>query len=338
MKSVLSFLKRRWWLIGLAIVIIGVLLWRNNQQARAKQEIETVTPVRKNLQQTIEFSGEVDAHERALLHFAAPGKLVYVGAQEGDAVKKWQIIANLDQRAVNKTLQKTLSTYQSQRWTFENEEDTREHRTLGESEQREADLDQFALDRSVMDVEIQSYAIDSNRLTAPFTGILVSSPVRTAGVNVSVTDEWEIANPETLYFYLLVDEVDIDMVHEEQFAIVRLDAQPDQELRAKVSKIGLVSRETSDGTAFPVELEFLDPVSVQVQRLGMNGDASIILGERTDVLSIPLDALTKRDGKSYVSVLVNGKPEEREIQTDLETDDDVEVTSGLAETDAVVLP
>jgi multidrug efflux pump subunit AcrA (membrane-fusion protein) len=78
---------------------------------------------------------------------------------------------------------------------------------------------------------------------------------------------------------------------------------------------------------------------IEKYRIGMNGDALIKLAEKR-CLTIPLDAISKRDGKVFVSVKADNQEqkEEREIKVGLESEDEIEVLEGLSENDQVVLP
>lgn len=335
-----AFLKKRWWLLLVVLGIVAGAVWFwQTKTAAANAPVKTTTAQYKDIRKTLSFSGRIDAASRVRMHFAAAGKLVYLGAQEGDAVKKYQTLATLDQRSMQKTLEKQLSLYQTERWDFENAQDDRKDRTLPQEERREAEQDQFALNRSVLDVELQSIAVESSRLTSPIAGILVTSPVKTPGVNVSVTDYFEVVDPATLYFRVHVDEVDIDELKIGQPVEVRLDARPDQVLRATVDKIAYQSTETTSGTAFAVDLKFLDAVNISEQRVGMNGDADIMLAEAKQVLVLPISAVTYRDGRYFVNIKTDsGKPEERAVETGIETDSEIEIRSGVTENDQVVLP
>lgn len=334
----LMILKKKWWLLLIALAVIGGGFWFWKSRSSAQESIKTTKPEMSDVRQVLSFSGRVDAHQRVSMFFAGGGKLTYVGAKEGDAVKKWQTLANVDRRALEKTLEKQLSLYQTERWTYENAVDDRENRTLSEEERREAEQDQFSLQRSVLDVELKSIAIDDTRISTPIAGILVSAPRQVVGGQLTVSDRYEVVDPTTLYFRLLVDEVDIDQVKIGQEATVRLDSRPEQPLKAVVEKIAYQGVETSTGTVFPVELRFVDAVNIQDQRVGMNGDADLLLAEVKNVMTLPLSALSTKDGKQVVQLLVQGKPQDREVQTGLENDDKVEITSGLSLDDQVVLP
>lgn len=331
-------LKKTWIIIGIIVLfVVGGVWFVRSGQAKEK-ELTIIHPERKNLTKVLETSGRIDAHERVIMRFAHGGKVVYLGAEPGEFVQRGQTIASLDQRSVKKTLDKNLSSYMTERWDFENAEDGREDRTISETERRTADQDQFALNRSVLDVEIQSLTIENYRISAPFPGVLVSSPLRTAGVNVLATDTFELANPSTLYFRVLVDEVDIDQVSLGQEATVTLDSLPDEPLKAAVEKIAYAGVDTGSGTVFPVELKFIDSVSIDRHRLEMNGDADLVLASKSDVLSVPLSVLVTRNGDTIVKVKRNGKVEEVVVEVGLETEDEAEILSGLTEADEVVLP
>lgn len=337
-SRVLSFLKKKWWLIALILIVVAGGFWYSTSQKNAQKPTKTVQPVMKDLKKTLDFTGRVDAQERVSMFFAGGGKLVYVGAKEGDTVKKYQTLASIDRRAVEKNLERQLSLYQDERWSYENSSDDREDRTLSESERRLSDQDQFTLNRAVIDVELKSLAIEDTRLTSPIEGVLVSAPNQVVGGPLLASDRFEVINPKTLYFRLLVDEVDIDQVALGQQATVRLDARPDQPLNAVVEKIAYQSIETAIGTVFPVEIKFVDAVSLQDQRVGMNGDAELLLAEAKNVMTVPLNAVSTKDGKQIVRVMVGEVAEDRVVELGLENDNDVEIKSGLSLEDRVVLP
>lgn len=333
--------KRSWWVKGLMIVaVIGVVAggwwWTRRSQPEA---VTTIQPEVQTLEKTLEFTGMVEAERRATMKFSVGGQLIYLGAQEGEAVTKGQTIASLDQRSVQKNLQKKLAVYESQRYTFENAEDTRTDRWLDTEEAREAAIDQNTLDQAVLDVELQSLVVQDYRLSAPFSGILIKSPVKVTGVNVAATDSFEVVDPDSLVFEVAVDEVDIDEVFVGQKATVYLDARPQEPVAATVMKVGLRSVQGSSGTVFPVTLQFMDPVTIEAFRLGMNGEAQLVVGRRENVLSVPIATLISRDDKTVVRIKTEeGTVEDREVEVGLETEDRAEILSGLTSQDQVVLP
>lgn len=331
--------RRRWYVLVLIIVAVLAGFWFMNRSNQS-EDLEVVRPQVRTLSRVLEFSGLMDASERVSQRFAAGGKLTYVGAQEGDFVKKWQTLASIDARTAQKNLQRQLNTFDTQRLTFENQSENREDRVLDSEEGRVAAQDQIALDQAVLGVEIQSIAIEDSRLSSPIEGILVRAPSAVSGTYLAPTDAYEVFNPKTFFFQAYVDEIDVSTVTVGQSAMIRLDAFSGKSFSGTVQKIGYSSLSSgTGGTVFPIEIRFDTSEDLSAFRLGMNGEAEVILETRKDVLSIPVDTITTRDGKSFVSVRTGEKTtEDREIELGLETDDYAEVLSGLSESDEVVLP
>lgn len=340
MKKIFTFIKKKWkLLLILAIVVAGIGYWYVTTQASSKEVITTEKPTRGNLTKTLEVSGVVDAKEKAQLRFISGGKVVYIGAKEGDTVTKNQTIASIDRAQLQKQLQADLNNYSKERIDFEESKDTDADRTLDRTELRTKEKEQLDLQNSVLDVEIQSLAIRDSWLSAPFSGILTKSPASVTGVQLLAQDIFEIVNPSSLVFRAAVDEADIALVKSGQEALITLDSHQEDEIITSVQYIAYTSSQSSTGTVFIVEMGMPTVTDLNYFRIGMNGDVAITLEERFDILSVPLDATIQRDDKMFIEVKkADGTIEEREIQVGLETDDRIEVTGGLSEQDDVVIP
>lgn len=189
-----------------------------------------------------------------------------------------------------------------------------------------------------MDVEIQQISISDTVVYAPFAGVLTAAPASVAGVQLAPTDYFEIVNPNTLVFRAAVDETDIAEVLTGQRATIELDAYRGTEFNSEVSYVSFTSSSTATGTVFLVELPILNP-DINTFRIGMNGDVRIELDSKDDALTIPLIATRERGSKVYVDVKTgDNQLEEREIVLGLQTDELVEVVSGLSEEDWVLIP
>jgi len=335
-----KFIKKRWKLLLILAVILaigGYILYQRNN--KAKEVINFVSPIRQDISETLEVSGSVAALETVRLRFLAGGKVVYIGAHEGDAVKKWQTIATIDRASLQKSLEKDLNLYMQERWDWEDTQDDIRYRTIETPERRSIDKEQWDLTNKVIDVEIRDIAIKNTNLSSPIAGILTHSPTSVAGVQLTASDYFEIVNPETLVFVGRVDEADVSKVTQSQEAIIVLDAFEDKELNSQVSYVAFSSSETSTGTTFEIRLPLAYLLDSQQLRIGLNGDAKIILNQKADALTIPLVSTRERDGKVYVDVKTGENTfEEREITLGLQTDELVEVLSGLDESEEIVLP
>ena len=71
----------------------------------------------------------------------------------------------------------------------------------------------------------------------------------------------------------------------------------------------------------------------------MNGDVAITLDAKDNALTVPYSATKERENKFFIDVKTGPDSyQEREIQVGLVTDDEVEVVSGLSESDEVLIP
>lgn len=338
-RSLISLLKKKWKLVLVVLIFLGIVLLVVNSKNKNKVVLVFEKPITQSITKTLDVSGHVDAKEKVRLRFPAGGKLTYVGAEEGDTVKKWQTVAAIDKATLQKQLDQDLNNYMKERWDWEEVVDENRDQALTLSERRSQDKDQWDLTNTVLTVEIRDLALQNTSLYSPFEGILTTAPTSVAGMQVLATDYFEIVNPNTLVFRAAVDESDISNIVVGQKATLVLDAFEDIEINTEVSYVSYTSTEASSGTSFIVEFPLSQTEIEQILRIGMNGDIKILLEEKENVLTIPSIALIERDGITYVMVKSGeNKSEEREVEIGLETDETVEVISGLSESDEVVIP
>jgi len=324
-------------LLTLIFGVIGAFIF-NRVQASKKQTDVFEHPQYRDIKQTIEVSGSVDAKEKATMRFLAGGKLTYVGSKEGDRVKKWQTIASIDKLDLQKNLEKDLNSYAIERWTFDQNKDDRKDIYGNKSVDRLSDQDQFTLNNTVLTVELRNIALRNASLYAPFNGVLISAPAAVPGTILLAADAFIVVNPDSMMFVADVDESDISKIKEGLQASIGLDAFPKVEIPVTVDRIAFQSKEKSTGTVFQVEFHLQSQVDGVVYRLGMNGSVRIQTAAKDHALTIPLRAVIERDDKLYVEVrTAAGNTEQREIHSGIENDEHVEVTEGLSEQDEVLL-
>ncbi|MCA9372195.1 efflux RND transporter periplasmic adaptor subunit [Candidatus Woesebacteria bacterium] len=343
-SGVWNILKKRWYLIFIIIAIGGFLLYRYNKQKTQAQERKRYTVTREDLKETLALSGAIDAEEHVLLHFQTAGRLSWVGVKEGDTVKQYQGIASLDQRQLQKTLEKYLNTYEKNRYTFEqtnddNQDDivdlSKEVRTEAERVLKQSQLD---LNNTVLDVELQSIAKEYSYLYTPIAGVVTRADADVAGVNVSVTDMYEVVNPDTIDFSLSADQTEVVDLVEGQTGSITLDAFPDQSFTGTIAKIGFAPRTDETGTVYDVRMD-LDGADVSQLRLGMTGDVEFVIGDAPNSLFVPFEYLIEENDKDYVMLeKQDGTLEKTVITVGKEYDQGIEVTSGLSEGDVIVEP
>ncbi len=337
LKLAFAWLKMRKLLAVSGLIVLVVGGWFTYQRLRPKspQELyELATVTRESIRQTVTASGKVRSLTQVDLKFQTSGLMTWVGVKEGDSIKKWQAIASLDKRELEKNLQKYLLDFSKERADFDEDlKITYKDKALTDTISRILAKNQYDLDKTVLDVEIKDLAVKLATLTSPIAGIVTHIDVPVAGVNITpATAVFTVADPQQLIFEAEVDEADIGNLAVSQAAELVLDAFPDDPIPVTVSRIDYSSTTDSSGaTIYQVEFS-LEPNDRL--RLGLNGEVTITSAQKDDVLVVPFSAVSS---DNQVKVVRNGKLETVIVETGIASDDKIEVVSGLNENEPVVL-
>lgn len=324
-------------ILGIILVVVLIIIGRKVYLSTRTPAYETFSVTRDHLAKTIEVSGEIQAEESVDLHFQALGKLAWIGVKEGNKVNKWQAVASQDKRTLEKQLKQDLLLFEKEYRDYE--QALEDNPLVSHYFKRILEKAQFDLDSEVIDVEIRNLVIELATLISPIEGIVTRVDTPLAGVNVTATDTITIVNPETIYFEAEVDESDIGKLQVGQKASIVLDAYEDETVSSEVYYVDFESSVSEGGgTVFLVKLKLPGNEGLKY-RLGMSGDAEIILAEKKDALAVPFESVIERQGEFFVDVLSDrNRVERKEIEVGLVTDDYVEVISGLDGSEKVLFP
>ncbi|PIP53577.1 hypothetical protein COX08_00175 [Candidatus Beckwithbacteria bacterium CG23_combo_of_CG06-09_8_20_14_all_34_8] len=345
-----NIFKQRWFQFVIVIVIIFGIYFITQNNKKSNNTEKTATVVRQDLKEIISTSGKLAAESSASLKFQTGGKLAWVGVKKGDRVSKWQAIASLDQRDLETRFKKALLSYTNQRITFDKTVDNNESGITARNDlniqtvndeslnlMRLLQQNQISLDLSVADVEIASIAKQYGTLFSPIEGVVIKASDENPGVNVSIaTTEYVVVDPSSLRFEAEVEELDIAKVQPGQPAQIILDALPSTTIDSLVSNVEFTSSVNSSGnTAYKVYL----PIAPNMNyRLDLSGNANIVITEKTNVLSVPTEMVLEDISGKYVIVKKNQSYEKLFVTTGIETDQFVEITSGLSEGEIIYAP
>jgi RND family efflux transporter MFP subunit len=340
--SFLTLLKRFWYVALILIAIIAYFVYQSQQNAAAST-VQKYTVKRETLKNVLALSGKIDAEEKVSLHFQSGGRLAWVGVKVGDTVSQYQTIATLDQRQLQKNIEKYLNLYVRERLDFDGNYDTNGDGSLGLTQElrnvarRTYDQSQLDLNNSVLDVELQTISKEYASLYSPIDGIVTKVGAQAAGMNVSITDTYEVINPNTIYFAISADQTEVVDLKEGMKGVITLDAFPDTTFSGTISSISFTPITNETGTVYEVKM-LVNPSAVSNYRLGMTGDVEFTLEEFPNVVVVPFEYIVDEDEKQYVFKQVNGKQEKVEVETNNEYEGLVEVTKGVTEGDVIYEP
>lgn len=331
----MSFSK--WLVLIFGLVLVSFVGFKIYSVRAATNKTTTYTVKRQTLSETLSFSGEIAAREKATLRFPSSGKINWIGVKVGDYLQKYQMVATQDSREVEKNLKKYLETYMGSRWDLEQTRDDYRGLAVTDAIQRILDKAQFDLNSTVLDVEIKNLAVEYSKLWTPIEGIVTKVDSPYAGVYATSTQaEFEVVNPKTIYFSATADQSDVVKLTSSQSGQIVLDAFPDQTLPATIYSVAFTPKSGETGTVYEVKMNLPVDNSTYQYRLGMTGDVNFTVRQKPNALALPEKVIkTDSSGNKFVWLKVNGQKMKKAIVVGETFDTDVEIKSGLSERDVV---
>jgi len=346
MSKIFAFFKRHKKIsiisLGIIATVILFVILRKTVFYNPSSLYETGKAKKYDLTEIVDASGVIKSENQVDLKFKGSGLLSWVGVKKGDHVKKWQAIASLDKRSLQKSLEKEMLDFMNERWDFEQTQDdykeTKERHLVTDEIKRILEKAQFDLDSIIIDYELANLTVKLATITSPIEGIVTSIDAPIAGVNVTpATAVFTIADPDNMKCVANIDEVDIGKIRLGQKVNIILDAYPEDIIEGKIDKISFSSvRTTGGGTAYPIDIILPQDENLKF-KIGMNGDVEIIINDKKNILAVPSEAIKEKNDKTYVQVIENKEIKDIEVETGIETDIRTEIVKGIEEGQEVIL-
>jgi HlyD family secretion protein len=324
--------KKKYFIFGgiaLVIVVLVIIVVANSNNEKIIS-VQTEKVEKRNITQVVSATGKIYPEYQVELRPEVTGEVVKLPVEEGDIVKKGQLLirikpeqytaqrdrasaslqstkAMLKVRAAS--LDKVKSDYERVKGLFskelasEQELETAKSNYLqgvGSYESQEASVlqakanlndAQEQLDKTVM------YSPIDGRITA----LNVELSERVLGSSFSQgTHLMTVADLGKMEARVEVDENDVVLISEGDTTNIEIDAFGDQKFKGLVSQIGNSAQTTGYGTQdeivnFEVRISLLSPNDKI--RPGMSCDADIQTETKYDVVSVPIQSVTARMNK-----------------------------------------
>jgi len=199
------------------------------------------------------------------------------------------------------------------------------------------------------DASFRDYQDVSGTIIAPAAGIinnltLTAGSTLTASSSQSTSSGTTYASSQNIGFirsdnnqYLAevtLTETDVTKVKAGQKVTLEMDAHSDKSFTGEVLAVDVGGSSNSGVTSYPATIA-MDSTDLPIYP-NMTVSATIITDTQTDVLLIPLSAVTTKDEVSTVQKMIDGEPTVTTIEIGHENDTDVVVISGLSEGDIIV--
>ncbi|HJV21140.1 MAG TPA: efflux RND transporter periplasmic adaptor subunit [Holophagaceae bacterium] len=326
-------MQKRWVIVSVAgaALATGMFFTLRGGDGKAKKA-EASTPFRlgkvqaEDLQVSVREVGVVDPLTKVDVKSTVSGRIVGLKVREGATVHAGEVLAEVEPD-VNQaqTLSDVQGSVSQARVSFRNaERDFAQQAELYKSglisdqayrgAKTTRDLAEEAFKSAqtrYQIVEDRGIPISGNastqkaRVTAPMNGVVIKKGVElgdtiTSGVSSfnAGTVVFTVADLASLIVKVNLNEVDIAKVKVGQPTRITLDAYPQRAFTGKVRFVSPAAELVEKIKVFKVEIA-LDELT-EAFRTGMSANVEILGDKRDKAVSVPLEALQRRDGQTVV--------------------------------------
>lgn len=286
--------------------------------------------VHRPIQDRLNLPGMVEPWVDLNLMAEVGGTVIEVPVREGERVKAGDVIAQLDSRDYVNILQSITSSYELALLKQQRLQTLFEQQSVSKAalDEARATVRSLAAEKDQAALKLQRC-----RITAPISGVVNSLPAK-VGLLLSVADPVaRILQVDRLKVVVGIPESDVAAVSGlEQFELT-LDALARRQVRA--AKYFMSVAPDSMAQVYRLELA-IDNKSGDILP-GMFARVEIIKREVPAAAVIPLYSLISRDKHNFVYVAEDNLARIREVETGILDGWLIEITSGLAEGDLVIV-
>jgi HlyD family secretion protein len=237
----------------------------------------------------------------------ASGQIVKMPVETGTEVKPGDLLVQIETRDVQNQYDQQAAALSAARSRLEvataakrRADELFKNRIITAAEHETAQLDyanaQSALVAARTSLDINKQRLEDATVRAPVAGTIIEKTVSLGTVITSATGAFgggttllKMADLGSVRIRALFNETDIGQVQPGQSATVVVDAYPDRRFTGTVEKIEPQAVVQQNVTMFPVLVTLQNLEGLL--KPGMNGETSVLVDERDNVLAVPNDAL-----------------------------------------------
>jgi HlyD family secretion protein len=322
-------MKKRWIAAGLTAVVLtgGLVAARSRGKTAPKEES---SPFRlgkvqaEDLQVSVREVGVVDPETKVDVKSAVSGRVVSLKVRDGAVVKTGDVLAEVEpdvtqaqslsdvQAGVRDSrlrLEDADREYANQKALFDNGLVGSDSLKASTNKRQIAEQTLQAAETRYRIVEEHGIPISGDsttqkaRVTSPMNGVVIKKGVElgeTVTSGVSSFNEgtvlFTVADLKSLIIRVNLNEVDIAKVRVGEPVRITLDAYPQKVFSGKVRFVAPAAKLVEKIKVFEVEVA-LDELS-DAYRTGMSANVEILGDRRPHAISIPLEALQRKDGQA----------------------------------------
>jgi HlyD family secretion protein/macrolide-specific efflux system membrane fusion protein len=344
--------------IVVLVLVVAAIAWGLKQRASKQAAVDPsliAKASRGDLEIAVTELGKIEPREKVAVRSKVAGQVEKVLVEEGMKVKSGQLLLWLEPIEFERGIVRAQQEVDKAEAAVEYARVVLDRRRRGFSDravaQQDVDLaeNDFKTKRIMLAQSKEQLAVARDqlrysRIVSPLDGTVIQRTIRVGETVVpgtmSTFDDKSllmVADMSTLLAKADLNQIDVAKVQLGQSVSLTLDALPGKSYKAKVTKIAPASilPKGKDVEVFPVEAT-LEGAPPEIKP-GMTADVKIHVETRKNVLKLPIEAVVKEKGQTFVNKLTGNPPgkgpatQRVDIVAGARNDREQEVMSGLDE-------
>ncbi len=366
----------RKWVIGAAVVLValaGVMVFRGNGSAdppaarpggavggqraggagmRAPMTVEIAPTRRETVSEHITVVGNLIGAATVEVVPKVSGRLQNVAVKLGDAVRKGQTLAQVEDREIREQVRQAEASFEVARATVRQREadlkfaetalersrslfsrNLLPRQTLDDAEARyqaaeaQLDLARAQFNQSQARLDESRITLGNTTIASPVDGFVAKRNLDPGGFASQNSPVVSVVDLSTVRMVANLIEKDAKRVHTGTEAAVEVDAYPGERFAGRVARVAPVF----DPATRTAEMEIEVPNRSGRLKPGMYARVNLTVGVRENALVVPRNAVVDIEGRRGVFVPQENRASFRPVETGLQDENRVEITSGLNE-------
>lgn len=292
--------------------------------------VETNAPLRGDIYATYTGTAPIEAFAEADVTAKVDGEVRDLHVEEGDMVKKDQILATLDGDRLRLELSESRARLRKMQRDFQRNKELQDKGLISEGDFEKIQYDLEALEASY---NLASLELDYTQIRAPISGV-VSERYLKLGNTVKTGDPvFRVTSLDPLVVYLFVPEREFRKIAAGQPVQIEIDALPESAVDATVTRISPIVDAATGTFKITIELRGAD----RRIKPGMFGRMSIVYDKHENALQVPRSAITESATGTSVFVVEDEIGIRKQVETGFSSGGMVEITSGLSDGESVII-
>lgn len=258
--------------------------------------VEAQHPHRGIIAAYFETTTRVTAENQVEVTSEGVGKCIKVYVDEGDTVKQGDILVDLDKEEALASLRETEVQVRKQRSDFEIAQKSLQEGLISRSEYDNA---RFAHEQGIATLNSQKVQLENLTIRTPISGVVTKRNIQLGILVSSGAPVFSIVDPTSFHLAINPPERELQRLHIGQEAKVTIDALPNEEFAATVSRVN-PSVDAVTGTV-KVLLDF-NEADLRNLREAAFARVRLVMETHENALLVPKDALVEENARKYLFV------------------------------------